>query len=195
MGDMTFDCPECGKTLQVDESGAGRLVNCPECSKQICIPTPSTVPAEPQTESSPSSSPQLQKACPFCGESILAVAKKCKHCGEFLDGSNQTVQSSKGQPTPPPLPQPNQPTATMPSGRKKFILPKSGSSQTPTGYIPQAHNPMTPVCLSCGYQGAMHKKYPTWVIVCAIGFFPLGLLFLCAGKRHKCPKCGEMQNH
>jgi predicted RNA-binding Zn-ribbon protein involved in translation (DUF1610 family) len=24
--------------------------------------------------------------CPYCGEEILAQAKKCKHCGEFLDG-------------------------------------------------------------------------------------------------------------
>jgi hypothetical protein len=29
------------------------------------------------------------KACPYCGEKILVVAKKCKHCGEFLDGSRQ----------------------------------------------------------------------------------------------------------
>ena len=25
------------------------------------------------------------KNCPYCGEEILAIAKKCKHCGEFLD--------------------------------------------------------------------------------------------------------------
>lgn len=25
------------------------------------------------------------KECPFCGEQVLTVAKKCKHCGEILD--------------------------------------------------------------------------------------------------------------
>jgi hypothetical protein len=37
------------------------------------------------------------KRCPYCAEEILAAAKKCKHCGEFLDGR----ETPKGSVTPP----------------------------------------------------------------------------------------------
>lgn len=30
------------------------------------------------------------KRCPFCGEQILSIAIKCKHCGSMLDGSSGT---------------------------------------------------------------------------------------------------------
>ena len=30
------------------------------------------------------------KNCPYCGKEILAVAKKCKHCGQWLDKENST---------------------------------------------------------------------------------------------------------
>lgn len=31
------------------------------------------------------------KNCPYCGEQILDVAKKCKHCGEWVDGSQHST--------------------------------------------------------------------------------------------------------
>lgn len=32
------------------------------------------------------------KRCPYCGGEIMAVAKKCKHCGKWLDANNTLQQ-------------------------------------------------------------------------------------------------------
>ena len=37
------------------------------------------------------------KKCPFCGKEILAVAKKCKHCGNWIDGTNQPVSKQSNE--------------------------------------------------------------------------------------------------
>lgn len=37
------------------------------------------------------------KLCPYCGEEILAVAKKCKHCGKWLSEPNVTATPNATQ--------------------------------------------------------------------------------------------------
>ncbi len=32
-------------------------------------------------------------ACPYCAETILAAAKKCKHCGELIGPHGEGVQA------------------------------------------------------------------------------------------------------
>lgn len=40
------------------------------------------------------------KRCPFCGEEILAIAKKCKHCGSDLETDSHGGTTSKKQSLP-----------------------------------------------------------------------------------------------
>lgn len=37
------------------------------------------------------------KRCPYCGEEILAVAKKCKHCKQWIDEDHQGVTTTPTQ--------------------------------------------------------------------------------------------------
>ncbi len=38
--DIIFDCPSCGKSLCIEDSGAGRVVPCPGCGQRMQVPIP-----------------------------------------------------------------------------------------------------------------------------------------------------------
>jgi hypothetical protein len=41
-----------------------------------------------------------KKRCPYCGEEILAVAVKCKHCGSAIEGQSAAAQEKPKIRTP-----------------------------------------------------------------------------------------------
>lgn len=88
-------CTKCGRPIEglFDEVGAGSVKRAP--------PAP-TVPPRPQNGivvneiRPPLSAPAGNtKSCPFCGEDILDVAIKCKHCGADLT-DREVVKGSEG---------------------------------------------------------------------------------------------------
>lgn len=45
----------------------------------------------PPTANTTEQDNRATKDCPMCGETVLAVARKCKHCGSMLDDITQTT--------------------------------------------------------------------------------------------------------
>ena len=67
------------------------------------------------------------KRCPYCGEEILAVAKKCKHCGEWLD---ENTQVSMPQPTAVPEPVCEPAPAPTPEPKKEPVDEREEATST-----------------------------------------------------------------
>lgn len=57
-----------------------------DATPAMFIPPPVRLPQKQEKET---------KDCPFCGEEVLAVAKKCKHCGETIDVALRAAEEAK----------------------------------------------------------------------------------------------------
>ena len=93
METIQFACSHCDTKLKINEKGKGRSVACPSCTETIVVPSDVTEEAAPVTDTRPAAERKTQ-FCPFCGEKILQVAIKCKHCGEFLKETSQVSESN-----------------------------------------------------------------------------------------------------
>ena len=95
MSDIKFNCPYCRQFLEAPADMLGQLIECPSCKKtfEVAITQARVVPPPPIS--------QPTRPCPFCGESLLMTAQKCKYCGEFLHpalrGDNLSISHGKLQ--------------------------------------------------------------------------------------------------
>jgi predicted RNA-binding Zn-ribbon protein involved in translation (DUF1610 family) len=84
---VRFVCTSCQRAFDISDKYAGRKVKCPGCGA-VSFFSPPQEAIVPQHQETPIPVEPAQaretNPCPHCGEEILVVAKKCKHCNEFL---------------------------------------------------------------------------------------------------------------
>lgn len=91
-------CPECGTGIKGDECFCGNCGTSLKAANTVPVAIVENTDVETTTR------------CPYCGEQINSMARKCKHCGEWLDNrpvSNAPIitppiQNYQTQPNPQP---------------------------------------------------------------------------------------------
>lgn len=72
--DILFECPNCDKSMVIDEAAAGMMVECPQCHANVIVPPRESAPADDQ---------QRQMA----SESLLLAAQRGS-----LEGVNDALE-------------------------------------------------------------------------------------------------------
>jgi predicted RNA-binding Zn-ribbon protein involved in translation (DUF1610 family) len=97
-GAIPTPCPSCGLKLSLAPEHHGKEVHCPECGTLFVSGTDQVISRGAlDTAASPPTEPVAPTmSCPYCAEEILATARKCKYCSEWL----------QAEPPPEPDPEP-----------------------------------------------------------------------------------------
>ena len=78
---MTPVLCSCGKTILLKPEWQGFAVRCAGCGQAV--------------DAAAAAAASDRRPCPFCGERILASARKCRFCSRFLDGSSPPPSAAR----------------------------------------------------------------------------------------------------
>jgi DNA-directed RNA polymerase subunit RPC12/RpoP len=93
---IRFDCGNCSKAVEIEDSMADRIMECPHCSARIVAP-PADYGAEggADHDASLAELAQLNKIpCPYCGKPVKAAARKCRHCRKYIDEALKKIRAA-----------------------------------------------------------------------------------------------------
>jgi hypothetical protein len=89
---ILYTCGKCNKKFKPEEGAGGTSsVLCAQCAQLALGSIPqardirSTSTGQLNSAGAQNYKVETTKDCPFCGEEIQSSAKKCKHCGEWLE--------------------------------------------------------------------------------------------------------------
>ena len=84
--DITFNCPHCGLSLEVDQDAAGQQFDCPTCSKPLTVPAaPVVAPRSGASAATPSASAPRE-------EKRMAVPASQKPIGSLIQKPNKSLE-------------------------------------------------------------------------------------------------------
>ena len=106
---------------------------------------------------------QQTKSCPFCGEEILAVARKCKHCGETLDPVLRATEEGRRAPAIPLYQPPAAPAGPINVTVNPTFSQNVDVKTTTTTIVAGAVKPKSGGCCGC-------------LILIVIAFFAMAFL-------------------
>ena len=109
MAEFSFNCPQCGQPVGVDELLRGKVVECPHCEKNIVVPRGAVKSNDSnQTIRERRSSPRFIFNCSHCGreieadESVRGQMAECPHCDKNIVVPRGMAKPQDRKPAPRP---------------------------------------------------------------------------------------------